>query len=148
MFEDEGYKLMGAAFEVYNELGYGIAEEIYQQSLEIELSLRGIPFRSKSDLLVYYKDQFLQTFYRPDLIVWNAIVVELKAVSSLTTDHEAQLFNYMRIARQQVGYLLNFGKKGELEWRRFILSDLQNERSARSADLSTTSPPLAKISEY
>jgi GxxExxY protein len=128
MLEDEGYKFMGAAFEVYNELGYGMAEEIYQQSREIELSLRGIPFQTKRDLSVFYKDHLLDTLYHPDLRVWDAIVVELKAVSELVTDHEAQLFNYMRIARQQVGYLLNFGKKGELEWKRFILSDLHQKR--------------------
>ena len=129
MFEDEGYKLMGAAFEVFNELGYGMAEEVYQQSLEIELSLRGIPFQSKRDLHMFYKDRRLDTLYRPDLLVWDAIVVELKAVAAVVDDHEAQLFNYMRIARQPVGYLLNFGKKGELEWKRFILSDLHRKRT-------------------
>jgi len=56
--------------------------------------------------------------------VFNGIVVELKAVSELSADHEAQLFNYMRIARLSVGYLINFGRKGELEWKRLILSDL------------------------
>ena len=124
MFEEEGYQFMGAAFEVYNQLGHGMAEEVYQQSLEIELSMRGIPFQSKRELEVFYKDRRLDTHYCPDLIVDDAIVVELKAISDLTTDHEAQLFNYMRIARQQVGYLLNFGKKGELQWKRFILTDL------------------------
>jgi GxxExxY protein len=129
MLEDEGYKLMGAAFEVYNELGYGMAEEVYQQSLEIELSLRSIPFQTKRELHVYYKDNLLCTCYRPDLVVHDAIVVELKAVSALASEHEAQLFNYIRIARQSVGYLLNFGKKGELEWKRFALSDLKNSRA-------------------
>jgi GxxExxY protein len=124
MFEDEGYRFMGAAFEVYNQLGYGMAEEIYQQSLEIELSLRGIPFQSKSKLAAHYKGRLLDTHYQPDLTVYDAIVVELKAISDLTSDHEAQLFNYMRVARQQIGYLLNFGKKSELQWKRFILTDL------------------------
>ena len=128
MLQDEGYRLMGAAFEVYNELGYGMAEEIYQQSLEIELSLRNIPFHTKRELPVFYKNRMLDTLYRPDLLVWDAIVVELKAVSDLVSDHEAQLFNYMRIARQPVGYLLNYGKKGELEWKRFILSDLHSRQ--------------------
>ena len=127
MFEDEGYRLMGATIEVYNQLGYGMAEEIYQQSFEIELSLRGIGFQSKRELVVYYKDRLLDTRYRPDLVVYDAIVVELKAISELVADHEAQLFNYMRIARQQVGYLLNFGKRGELEWKRFILSDFHSK---------------------
>jgi len=126
MFKEEGYKLMGAAFEVYNQLGYGMAEEIYQQSLEIELSLRGIPFRAKQELNVFYKDRQLDTHYKPDLFAFGGIVVELKAVTDLTSDHEAQLFNYMRIARQPVGYLINFGRKGELQWKRFILSDIND----------------------
>ena len=126
MLEEEGYRFMGAAFEVHDQLGYGMAEEIYQQSLEIELSMRGIPFQSKRELAVYYKDHLLGTHYRPDLTVYDSIVVELKALSDLNADHEAQLFNYMRIARQQVGYLLNFGKKGGLQWKRFILTDLHS----------------------
>jgi GxxExxY protein len=127
MFKEEGYKLMGAAFEVYNQLGYGMAEEVYQQSLEIELALRKIPFLSKHQLTVFYKDRALEARYTPDLFVFGGIVVELKAVAELISDHEAQLFNYMRIARQPVGYLINFGRKGELEWKRFILSDLHQK---------------------
>ena len=127
MYKEEGYQVMGAAFEVYNQLGYGMAEEIYQQSLEIELGLRGIPFQSKQELTVFYKDHPLETHYVPDLFAFDAVVIELKAVADLTSDHEAQLFNYMRIARQPVGYLINFGRKGELEWKRFIVSDLHKE---------------------
>src|SRR5438067_1521027 len=104
MFKNEGYKLMGAAFEVYNQLGYGMAEEIYQQSLEIELELRGIPFVSKQQLSAFYKERKLTTFYVPDLVVYEGIVVELKAVSELVTEHEAQLLNYMRVSHQVVGY--------------------------------------------
>jgi len=65
MLKQEGYDLMGAAFEVYNVLGYGMSEEIYQQSLEIELSLRNIAYQSKVDIVVVYKDQTLATVYRP-----------------------------------------------------------------------------------
>jgi len=95
MFKEEGYKLMGAAFEVYNQLGYGMAEEIYQQSLEIELAIQGIPFQSKRELTVFYKDRALDVRYIPDLFVFGGIVVELKAVTELISEHEAQLFNYM-----------------------------------------------------
>ncbi len=126
MFKEEGYQFMGAAFEVYNQLGYGMAEEIYQQSLGVELELRGIPFRSKDELAVFYKGRKLETRYKPDLFVFGGIVVEIKAVGQLIPDHEAQLFNYMRITRQPVGYLVNFGRKGELEWKRFILSGLRS----------------------
>jgi GxxExxY protein len=136
MFKDEGNRFMGAAFEVYNEIGYGMAEEIHQQSLEIELGMRAIPFVTKKELDVYYKNQKLETRYKPDLLVFNGIVVELKAVSDLAKEHDAQLFNYMRISRSLVGYLVNYGHKGELEWKRFILGDLHSrptlaESSAR-----------------
>jgi len=126
MFKQEGFDFMGAAFEVYNQLGYGMAEEVYQQSLEIELDLRSIHFRSKEELSVFYKGRQLGTKYKPDLVVFEGIVVELKAVSQLLPEHEAQLFNYLRIARRPVGYLVNFGRKGELEWKRIILTDLQS----------------------
>jgi GxxExxY protein len=129
VFKQEGYDLMGAAFEVYNQLGYGMAEEIYQQSLEIELGLRGIPFQSKLELAAFYKGRRLDASYKPDLFVHGAIVVELKAVAELVPDHEAQLFNYMRIARQPVGYLINFGQKTALQWKRFILSDLHAKQT-------------------
>ena len=132
MFKEEGYQLMGAAFEAYNQLGYGMAEEIYQQSMEIELALRNIPFLSKNELTVWYKGKALETCYKPDLFVFGGIVVELKAVSELISDHEAQLFNYMRIARQPVGYLMNFGHKGELQWKRFILSDMHQKETGNT----------------
>jgi GxxExxY protein len=93
--------------------------------LEIELTLREMPFISKRELMVYYKDRPLLTSYKPDLFVFVALVVELKAVTELVAEHEAQLFNYLRIARQPVGYLINFGRKGELQWKRFIVSDLR-----------------------
>ena len=124
IYKDEGYKLMGAAFEVYNEQGYGLAEEIYQESLEIELELRGIAFRSKQELTCCYKGRELRKHYVPDLYVLNCLVVELKAVSQLLPEHEAQMINYMRITKQPVGYLVNFGHKDTLEWKRFILSEL------------------------
>lgn len=122
-YSKEGYELMGAAFEVYNVVGFGLLEEVYQESLEIELELRGIPFRKKEELLLSYKGRTLVKRYIPDLFVFDGIVVELKSVSALAPEHEAQLFNYMRIAKLPVGYLINFGAKGELEWKRFVLSE-------------------------
>lgn len=123
IYKDEGYKLMGAAFEVYNEQGFGMAEEIYQESLEIELALRGITFHTKQELKCSYKGRELKRRYVPDLFVSNCLVTELKAVSQLLPEHEAQLINYMRITKQPVGYLINFGHKDTLEWKRFILSE-------------------------
>ena len=123
IYQEEGYRLMGAAFEVYNDRGCGLAEEIYQECLEIELELRSIPFRSKQELTCFYKGRELKKRYVPDLFVFAGLVVELKAGSQLAPEHEAQLLNYMRLCRQPVGYLINFGHKDTLEWKRFILSE-------------------------
>lgn len=119
--QEEGYRFMGAVFEVYNELGYGMAEEIYQESLEIELGSRGIAFVAKPELRCRYKTRTLERRYFPDLLVADSLVVELKAVGELASEHEAQLFNYLRIIRWSVGYLVNFGHPDELQWKRFIL---------------------------
>lgn len=123
IYKDEGYKLMGAAFEVYNEQGHGLGEEIYQESLELELGFRKITFRSKHELLCFYKGRQLSKRYAPDLFAFDHIVVELKAVSALAPEHEAQLVNYLRLTRLPVGYLINFGHKDTLEWKRMILSE-------------------------
>src|SRR5262245_48363615 len=107
IYKEEGYKFMGAAFEVYNDRGCGLAEEIYQECLEIELELRDIPFRAKQELACHYKGWELKRRYIPDLFVFGCLIVELKSVSQLAPEHEAQLLNYMRITRQPVGYLIN-----------------------------------------
>jgi GxxExxY protein len=125
MYKHEGYRLMGAAFEVYNQLGYGMAEEVYQECLEIELGLRQIEYKPKQELSLVYKGQQIKKTYIPDLFVDDVLVVELKAQKNLLDEHQAQLFNYLRIARHPVGYLINFGHPKELQWKRFILSDLK-----------------------
>lgn len=122
-FAREGYQLMGAAFEVHNEMGGGLLEEIYQQSLEIELNLQHIPFLRKQELSVYYKGTELEKKYIPDLFVFGSIVVELKSLAAICENHEAQVMNYMRIAHQPIGYIINFGPIGKLEYKRFILSE-------------------------
>jgi GxxExxY protein len=122
-YNEEGFQLMGAAFEVYNDRGYGMAEEIYQESLEIELELRQLPFRSKQELVCFYKGRELKKRYIPDLMLFDCLVVELKAVTKLLPEHEAQLYNYLRLTRRPIGYLVNFGHKDTLEWKRLILSE-------------------------
>ena len=120
-FQQEGFDLMAAVFAVHNEVGGGLAEEVYQESLEIELSLRGIPFIAKQELTIFYKGRELKRCYVPDLYVHDGMVVELKAVSHLLPEHEAQLFNYMRLTGKCVGYLINFAPLKRAEWRRFVL---------------------------
>ena len=122
MLEQEGYDLMGAAFEVYNEMAPGFLEEIYQECLDVELKSRGIPFEAQPALNVCYKNENLKKTYRPDLFVFDGIVVELKAVKKLLPEHEAQLINYLKVTNKKVGYLINFGNPSELEWKRIILN--------------------------
>ena len=118
--KSESYQLIGAAFAVYNERGFGLAEEIYQECLEIELEIVGIPFRAKQELACFYKGRELKRRYIPDLMVFESIVVELKAVTQLLPEHEAQLLNYMRITKQPLGYLINFGRT-KVEYKRMVM---------------------------
>ena len=117
----EGYDLMGAVFEVHRELGCGLSEQIYQESLEWELGLRAITFKTKSTLKVYYKTHLLSKRYIPDLHVFDQIMVELKAVKALTSEHEQQLLNYMHITKKAFGYLINF-RPTSVEWKRYSLA--------------------------
>jgi len=119
----EGYNLMGAAFEVHREIGGGLLEDIYQECLERELTLRQIPFVARQEIAVFYKGRELRKRCIPDLYVSEAIVVELKSLSGLTPEHEGQLMNYMRLTRKPVGYLVNFGRLKEVEWKRYVLSE-------------------------
>lgn len=121
LFSKEGYALMAAAFEVHNEQGGGLAEEVYQESFELELGDCGIPFVPKQELVIFYKGRQLKKRYVPDLCVHEGIVAELKSVSALAPEHEAQLINYMRLSKKRVGYLINFGPIKGVEWKRFVI---------------------------
>ena len=117
--QQEGYDFIAAACEVYNDMGNGYTEDIYQESLELELTDRKIGFLAQPELAIHYKGRPLRRKFRPDLLVATNIVVELKAVSALAPEHAAQLLNYLKATRKPVGYLVNFGSKSKLEWKRF-----------------------------
>ncbi len=112
---------MAAVFEVHNEMGSGFLEEVYHESLELELTGRNILYVRKPKLTLFYKGQPLQKHYEAYLIVVGEIVCELKAVKTLAPEHEAQLINYLKATRKRVGYLINFGSFPRLEWERFVL---------------------------
>jgi GxxExxY protein len=94
-FAKEGFDLMGAAFAVHDEIGGGLLEDIYQECLVHELTLRHIPFVARQELAIFYKRHELIKRYIPDLYVCGEIVAELKAVTKLLPEHDAQLLNYM-----------------------------------------------------
>lgn len=122
-FSEERYRVVGAAMEVYNQMGGGLTEPIYQECLELELELKGIPFDAFRELRTFYKGRELKNRYIPDLVVYEKIIAELKAVKSLEPEHESQLPNYMHLTRSPLGYLLNFSPKSGLQWRRFLLNE-------------------------
>jgi GxxExxY protein len=119
--KDEAYQIMGAAFEVYNEKGHGFVEPVYQECMEIELCTRSIPFESQKELVLFYHGHRLQQTYIPDLVCFDQILVELKAVKDLADEHRAQLLNYLKASRMKVGLLVNFGQHVGVQWERFVL---------------------------
>ncbi len=119
-FAQLGYDLIGAAMAVYNELGGGLSEEIYQEAFERELTDRSFSFVAQAELAVFYKDRPLQKRLRPNPIVANELIVELKAVSALADEHRAQVLNFLRVTRKPVGYLINFAAFPNIEWQRLV----------------------------
>ena len=108
VFEDETYAIRGAIYEVYKNLGSGFLEAVYQEALEIELALRGIPFKAQAEIEIKYKGKLLKQTYRADVLCYDKIILELKAVKTLLPEHEAQLQNYLRATGMKVGLLVNF----------------------------------------
>ena len=100
--------IIGAAIEVHRALGPGLLESAYEECLCEELKLRGIPFERQKPLPVKYKGKQLDCGYRLDLLVANAVVLELKAVDTLAPIHDAQLLTYLRLGGWKVGLLINF----------------------------------------
>jgi len=104
------YEFVGAAQEVHKVLGRGMNEVIYQEALAIELRTRGMTFEREKHLQLTYKNVVLEKNYIADFY-YNGVVVELKSVDSITSEHRAQLFNYLRVSNHDRGILLNFGEK-------------------------------------
>ena len=125
------YAIIGAAMEVHRELGPGFLEAVYQESLDIEMSLREIPHCSQTMLSIHYKDRALRATYKPDFVCHGAVIVEIKAISSLTAADDAQTLNYLAATGMEVALLLNFGRPS-LEYKRLIRSS-SSAKSAKSA---------------
>jgi len=120
IYEEESYAIRGAIYEVYKTLGNGFLEEVYQNALEEELSLRGIPFAAKKPLRVFYKNRECG-LYQPDFLCYDRIVVEIKAVAELHEKHAAQLQNYLKATGFRVGFLVNFCAYPKVDIRRRAL---------------------------
>lgn len=121
IYKEESYKIVGAAFEVYNKLGHGFLEAVYQEALEIEFQKNDIPFEREKELKISYDDVELKQTYKADFVCYDKIIVELKAVSTLEDAHRSQVYNYLHATGFKLGILLNFGKSGGLEKERIVL---------------------------
>ncbi|HOK41906.1 MAG TPA: GxxExxY protein [bacterium] len=120
LYKEDVYKIIGAAYEVYNELGNGFLEAVYQEALEIEFDLRKIPYISQKEINIKYKGRQLKQKYKPDYLVDNKIIVEIKGIPKLTNNEVTQIINYLKATGIKVGLLINFGNNKNLEWKRII----------------------------
>ena len=119
IYKEESYQIIGACIEVHKTLGCGFLEPIYQESLSIEFQKQKIPFEREKILSIVYKDIELEKKYIADFVCYNKIIVELKALSTLSSEHEAQILNYLKATGYRLGLLVNFGEES-LMYKRIV----------------------------
>ena len=117
---NESYAINGAAMQVYNTLGIGFLEAVYQEALALEFTKRGIPFEREKELKIYYDGQELKQTYCADFVCYGDIIVELKAVSELDDSHRSQVYNYLKATGFKLGLLYNFGHADGLQYERKV----------------------------
>ena len=113
-YADVTEKIIGAFFAVYNRLGYGFSEKVYENALALELQKAGLKVEQQKRITVYYDGQVVGE-YAADIVANEVVIIELKAVRQLLKEHEAQLLNYLKATVIEVGLLLNFGPKAEFK---------------------------------
>ncbi len=116
--EDITHKIIGAAYQVYNRLGFGFLESVYKKAMIIELGKDNLNVEAEKPLKVYYDDQVVGEFF-VDLFVEDVVIIELKSVQNLAKDHEVQLVNYLNGLRKDIGLLINFGPSGVIVKRKY-----------------------------
>ena len=121
LYKEEAYAIVGAAMEVYNQLGNGFLEAVYQEALALEFGFRNIPFTEQQRLRISYKQQSLKQQYLADYLAYDKIIVEIKAIRQLGANEESQILNYLKATGFRLGLLLNFGAPYRLQWRRLVL---------------------------
>jgi len=122
LFKDESYKIIGACFEVYSQKGFGFTEPVYQECLQLELSLQNIPFIAQPELKLEYKGTPLSQTFKPDFICYGNIILEIKAVDRLVNPFRAQTLNYLNATGYELALLVNFGGHPKLEYERLARS--------------------------
>ena len=125
-FGRETHAIIGCAFEVLNELGHGLNEKTYENSLVVEFRLRNIPSDQQRHFEVHYKGEDVGEFV-PDLIAFSKVVVDPKVIDQISDRERGQMVNYLRVTKLPVGLILNF-KHPRLEWERIVLSTADGRR--------------------
>jgi len=120
IYKDECYEIVGACMEVHKTLGCGFLEGVYQEALEIEFTKQGIPFEREKHIQIEYKGITLKNDYYADFVCYGKVIVELKALSDLCGEHEAQVINYLKATESKLGLLVNFGEQS-LKYKRLVL---------------------------
>ena len=120
ILKDEVYSIVGSAIEVHRVLGSGFLEPVYQEAMEIESTVRQLPFSAQPILKIHYKEHSLKKVYVPDFIFYEQVIVEIKALDRLSGREESQILNYLKVTGYKVGVLINFGSHPKLEWKRFV----------------------------
>lgn len=121
LLREECFAIRGCVFEVYREMGSGFLESVYQECLEREFAMKGIPFEAQRRLSLSYKGDPLRQTYAPDLICHGKIIIELKTVKAILPEHQAQVLNYLKATGLRVGLLVNFGAYPKATIQRFVL---------------------------
>lgn len=121
LYKDEVYALVGAAMRVYNELGPGFLEAVYQEAFEIECAEAGIPLQGQAEIQIQYKRRTLKKRYVADAVAFGEVVIELKVCAEFTKIELAQLINYLKATGNRVGLLITFGNPTELKWQRVVV---------------------------
>ena len=120
IYEKElSHTIIGSAFTVYNTLGKGFLEKVYENALLIELKNKNLNAVNQYPIGVYYNEQVVGEYFA-DIIVENKVILELKSVEKLNDVHSAQLINYLKATKIKIGYLLNFGHDSKLEFKRLV----------------------------
>ena len=132
-------------YKIYNELGFGFIESVYQNAFLLELAAAAISVESEKRLIVYYSGKQVGTF-EADLVIANRIIIELKAKETLIPAHEAQLVNYLRATDIEVGLLCNFGRKPEFK-RKYFSNENKHRGLAVTADGEPLFPALFKADD-
>lgn len=130
LYEELSYKIRGAIFRVYNELGFGHKEAVYKRALAKEFDKRGIPYKTEKQLDVRYGGEKVGV-YQPDFIVDGKVLIEAKAVPHIPQDFERQLTNYLKGTGFKLGFFVNFGAQ-KLDIRRRVWTPEYQRKSAKN----------------